>query len=331
MQENNRNPRDYGFDNIKFILMFLVIFGHLLEFCEVPGGGYLYQLIYIFHIPCFVFLSGYFTSDNPSTFRFCKQVTRYIVFQGAYLLFARFCIEEDAAPHFSTPYWILWFQLASILYPIFLHAYRLDSPKKRYAAVGIAFLVSLLAGFDDSVGYHLALSRLLVFQPFFLLGYCYRMEKATIHAFLHKSPAARRILYGLGLLGPAASALYALDPELTFHVLHRSISYTNGVHSLMQRAAVSLLALCWVLFFLLIFRRIFPMKIPLISRIGANTLPVYLFHGFLIRLLEDCQPSFLDHYLSVILITLFCLVILGNPILTRLIDPKEPHAQKQSS
>lgn len=320
MAENN--TRDYGFDNIRFVLMFCVILGHLLEFCQVWCGSTLYRLIYLFHMPCFLFLSGYFTKDSPSTFRLCKQIVQYIIFQTAYLCFARYCLGEDVSFQYTTPYWILWYFLVSILYPVFLHGYRLGSPGKRSAAVVIASLLALLTGFDESVGYYLSLSRLIAFQPFFLLGYWWRNEAASIKTFLHKTRRRTVFLYGSILLGLAVSAVYALKADIANQILYRSLPYSSGLYSFFHRAAGFLLAFVWILFFMLVFRHVFPMRIPLISRIGANTLPVYLFHGFIMRILRFFHPPILDHYLSVILVTLCCLLLLGNPLLTRLIDPK---------
>ena len=50
--------RIYKFDNLKAILIFLVVFGHFLELVE--GHKLLYLTIYSFHMPLFLFLSGYF-------------------------------------------------------------------------------------------------------------------------------------------------------------------------------------------------------------------------------------------------------------------------------
>lgn len=325
MTENN--SRDYSLDNIKCILMFCVIFGHLLEFCKLPGGENLYRLVYQFHMPCFVFLHGYFTKDTPSTFRLCKQTLQYILFQTAYLLFARHCMGEEVAFQYTTPYWILWFSQASILYPVFLYAYHLDSAKKRYAAVAISVLIALLAGFDDSVGYYLSLSRLIAFQPFFLLGYCFRKDGACLTRYLQTHADVGHILSGIALLCVAAGTLYALDENLTYRMLRHALSYRETPSSIVHRAVLFLLALTWILVFMLVIRRLLSRKIPFMSRIGANTLPVYLFHGFIMRIIRYYHPPYLDHYLWLLLITIFCLVTLGNPLLTRLIDPK-PRKQK---
>lgn len=322
MAEELRKSRDIGFDNIRFILIFCVVFAHLLEFCKVPGGDYIYRLIYLFHMPCFVFLNGYFAKDTPSTTRLCRQVMQYIIFQTAYLWFAKYFLNEEVTFQYTTPYWLLWFCLTSILYPVLLHAYHLDSAKKRIGAVAIAFLISLLTGFDDSVGYHLSLSRLIVFQPFFLLGYCWHKEEKSIQAFLRRTPGRTILLSALILFGLCASMVYCLDPNLTGHILYRSFSYSAGPHTIIHRLTVTLLALAWTLFFILIFKRWVPRKIPFVSCIGANTLPVYFLHGFIMRFLSYYHPPFLDHYLSLFLITAFCLLALGNPFFSRIINPR---------
>lgn len=325
--------RDYGFDNIKFVLISCVVLGHVLEIFDVRGGGPLYCLIYLFHMPCFLFLTGYFAKTTPSTTRFCSQTLRYILFQAAYLCFERACLGEELPFQFTTPYWILWFSMASILYTVLLQAYHLNSRKKRTWAVVIAFLLSLLAGFDASVSNHLSLSRLIAFQPFFLLGFWYRREESHIARFLGKQSKIKALLLVLSLVGICTSCLFAMDPTLTQEVLFRSSSYQDGWVGLFQRAATAFLALIWILFFLLIFKRLFRKKIPVISQIGANTLPVYLLHGFVIRSLEHWKPFFPDSYLVILLITLFCLLVFGNPVCARIVDPLPmiTHRQKAVS
>ena len=53
-------PRDYSLDNVRFVLIFSVVFAHLLEVCEPFTGSWLiYKFIYSFHMPAFIFLFGY--------------------------------------------------------------------------------------------------------------------------------------------------------------------------------------------------------------------------------------------------------------------------------
>ena len=58
--------RIFAIDTIKTLLIFLVVFGHLLELNLNGKFKYIYCVIYIFHMAAFVFCSGYL-------FRFDKK------------------------------------------------------------------------------------------------------------------------------------------------------------------------------------------------------------------------------------------------------------------
>ena len=49
--------RDYRIDGIKWLLIVLVTFGHVIEpALSNPIANKLYSIIYIFHMPLFVFM-----------------------------------------------------------------------------------------------------------------------------------------------------------------------------------------------------------------------------------------------------------------------------------
>ena len=62
--------RDYLFDNCKVFLIFLVVAGHFVG----PGASdntfllLLKWVIVSFHMPAFIFISGYFIKDIPTSF-----------------------------------------------------------------------------------------------------------------------------------------------------------------------------------------------------------------------------------------------------------------------
>ena len=79
--------RYLGYDNIRGILIILVVFGHFLELC--PGavaGSHVYLLIYCFHMPAFIFLSGRFSKHDRQNM--WKLFFLYLFFQFLYRLFA---------------------------------------------------------------------------------------------------------------------------------------------------------------------------------------------------------------------------------------------------
>ena len=94
------SQRDARFDNLKGILIFLVVFGHLLELVGGPAAAWLYRLIYSFHMPAFVFCSGWFAQFDAARF-FRRLLYPYLLYQTLYLLFDRLVLH--GRPHCSTP------------------------------------------------------------------------------------------------------------------------------------------------------------------------------------------------------------------------------------
>ena len=110
--------RNYRFDNIKCILIILVVLGHFLELPKDSAtADAVYRVIYLFHMPAFIFVSGYFAKFNP------KKIVRsliipYIIMQTIYLAFhSLFILEEKTFTlQFTKPYWILWYLMAMVFY-----------------------------------------------------------------------------------------------------------------------------------------------------------------------------------------------------------------------
>jgi fucose 4-O-acetylase-like acetyltransferase len=90
MMSTALKERDYYFDNAKFLLIFLVVFGHLIS--PVKDQSELvytiYNFIYTFHMPAFILISGYFTKGffkKGYLRKILKKVLiPYIIFQVVY-------------------------------------------------------------------------------------------------------------------------------------------------------------------------------------------------------------------------------------------------------
>ena len=59
------NKRIPYFDNLKFILIYFVVLGHFLAPLRgvIPGVKFIYMIIYVFHMPLFIFILGYFSKS----------------------------------------------------------------------------------------------------------------------------------------------------------------------------------------------------------------------------------------------------------------------------
>ena len=300
--------RNFGFDNVKCILMFLVVFGHLLEFCNVYGGACIYRLIYFFHMPVFIFISGYFAKENPTFSGIFRQTVIYVVFQTVYI-----AVTQNTL-NYTTPYWILWYCLVLIFYNILTPFYNAGTTKKRAAAIIVTFALAILAGFDDSVGYYMSLSRFFVFQPFFLLGFYYRKEETRVQSILSPKTKAA-VIFAAALTVP-----YALFSKFPPKFLYGSFSYSALDCSAAVRACILITAVIWSGLFILVLVPALNRKLPVISAAGANTLPVYLFHGFIILLLKHFHRGFMDNWLFVLAVAAACLLLLGSRFMSSLFN-----------
>lgn len=69
--------RDKSFDGLKYILIFLVILGHMNT--SDFNALWTTKIIYSFHMPVFIFISGYFSSTEINASRFRRWVRQLLV------------------------------------------------------------------------------------------------------------------------------------------------------------------------------------------------------------------------------------------------------------
>ena len=83
------SPRIPLWDNARFLAITLVVLGHALTktTAATESAYVLYTVIYLFHIPLFVFLSGYFSSADAPTLKRLQSVLvdlllPYLIFES---------------------------------------------------------------------------------------------------------------------------------------------------------------------------------------------------------------------------------------------------------
>ena len=163
------NFRSSKYDNLKAVLIFLVVFGHLLAITSGIAASLLNMVIYIFHMPAFVYVTGKFAKPKKKKIIFFLLL--YVVFQMLYTPFLQRFYDPTIKFSLITPQWILWYLMATITY--LLASYIIPSSpslKQKKIGIFISFLISILVGFLPFVGLEFSLSRTLVFFPFFLMG-----------------------------------------------------------------------------------------------------------------------------------------------------------------
>lgn len=80
MSENTKEqeiPYSYLVDNIKILLIFLVVFNHIIAFRMVKEDQttrFIWYGITIFHMPAFIFISGYLSKKHQDVLKNVKNL-----------------------------------------------------------------------------------------------------------------------------------------------------------------------------------------------------------------------------------------------------------------
>ncbi len=302
---HEKEIRDYSFDNIRAVLITCVVFAHLLEVRNpFPFGGDLYRVIYSFHMPTFLFICGWFARYNKKKLLF-GLFFPYLMFQTAYIFFQRWLYGADVLLQYTTPYWLLWFLLALLIYYLLLPIYDVESTKKRIVLWVFTLLISLVIGYDATVGYGMSLSRIFVFQPWFLLGFYARRTKLRFIP-----PSIKGIIVG----GLGVCIVVLCCSSISNEMLYGSYPYAALHYHAGIRLFLALMAMMWIFVLCFILRPFINVRIPLITTLGQNTIFVFLLHGFIVKYIGYKKPHLLETCAGILFVTCLILLLTCNPI-----------------
>lgn len=279
MSTSKRRPE---IDNLKGILILLVVFGHMIEYHpDIEGNPAVllaFRIISSLHMPLFVYLSGCLTShaDKPGWER--KLVSGLLVPFVLFHLFFWATTGDGRTPEgILSPYSGTWYLLSLFFWRLLVRPVS----KLRFPLLP-ACVISVLAGFT-SAGSLLSLSRTLAFFPLFLAGYTRFPFDPGLVTDLRRDAQGRRnaVLYGLA----AASVLVCaaviwlnhragIPVESTYMRSSYSALGLGNIRGAVARAgnlAVGILAAFACV--TLIMR-----KQTFLTTVGKNSLSVYLLH-----------------------------------------------------
>ncbi|MFI6518871.1 acyltransferase family protein [Spirillospora sp. NPDC050679] len=275
-----RKERDPYFDNAKFLAILLVVIGHsLANKMNVPLAKGLYIFIYMFHMPLFIVITGYFSRNwTFSGGKARKLITNvgvpYVVFETAYSLYDWLVGRNELEVSLLNPYFLTWFLCA-------LFMWRLSTPVWQQIRwpLGVATVFSLLSYMSD-LGGTFDIHRVIGLLPFYVLGLMLRPE----HFELLKKPMARvvGIVVMLGGLGVAWIAKDRMTHTwIYWKTPHQDLGVDNVTGTLMRLA---MFACAFVL--VAAFLTLVPKRRTWFTALGATTLYAYLLHGFVTRFLQ---------------------------------------------
>lgn len=274
--------RNCLFDNAKGLLIILVVVGHLLEnaiHANVMIKS-IYISIYLFHMPAFALISGIFSKTEASDVNLHHSVKNliipFIAFEGLYEVCA-WLHHGHPSPYLLglQPHWILWYLLS-------LFCWRVLAPivNQLKFATPLSIIFALTASYFEDIDYFLGLSRTIVIFPFFLAGLNLR-EK-----FLKIKPQ-REVRFVAGMIFLGVPVLFYFLPSIRPEWFYASLPYTlfqlEGVTPALYRLQTYLGACALILALLCVS----PERETFLGKLGRNSMYVYLWHGFAIKIVSS--------------------------------------------
>lgn len=302
--------RIYYWDNLKCLLIFLVVLGHFLVPVMNRGRSLqaTYYFVYLFHMPAFILVSGYFAKnylkkDVPNVNKLLGFLILYVVYKGLIWLTDSLLIGKiadfDLFSETSAPWYLFGMFTWYMVLPVF-------AKFKSGVSISIAVLFGLLIGFEDQFGPFLCLSRIIIFLPFFLVGY-YLKEDIVQKLTLRKM----RITSAIVLIICAICIVSNLQVLKSFEGMlygNRQYSIFSSVVSMKQAMLVR--GLWYIIAFIMVFAvmSLIPRRKLKISYIGSRTLSIYIVHR-IIRQIFSYYKVYQMVASGGIMLLLFCMAV----------------------
>lgn len=281
--------RNHALDSAKGVLIYLVVFAHLLEVTNYWGAAttvhFPLTAIYLFHMPAFILLAGV-TAKPTGLFRRIATILIWLVTFSLLYYFIGNAIGQHSKVSNYFPAWILWFLLA-------LAFWQLSTPLvRRFPAWSIvgSVVIALAAGTIDDLGNPFAASRTLTFLPWFVVGAAYG------NAILRVAARTGRLVKCVCVVLSAGAILgvywWDLSPWWFFgNRSYEGLDVGDGLGFLV-RAAIMLVS--GLLTFTVL--TLVPDRDGLVAAAGKRSLAVYLFHGAIVMVLAPAMPMVLSAY-----------------------------------
>lgn len=261
-------------DNIKGILIFLVVFGHFIySWANTYSDdciGVIYTLIYTFHMPAFVFVSGYFSKSERSRNKesIYKLLLCYIIFNTLMLMFAYFYMGNGLK--LVTPYYSYWYILSLVAWRLLIG--EVSSAKW---IIPILVAITLLMGFWSEFDNTFSLRRTIGFFVFFAAGY--KFDRNRIENIIKKRNFIHRIIGFALLFLFVLGVIYIIKKDFINASMTMMAPYKNMDDMLLRILLLIIASVAIVLLILIVPNS----RIPLVSTWGRNSLLIYLSHRFI--------------------------------------------------
>lgn len=277
-------PRIYKFDNVKLLVMTLVVVGSFAEAFTDRSDMFRSWFVFVFsfNAPLYIFLSGLFQKQYQKGAKpDLHKITYYLILGYALKLavfFMRRWNGEDVGLDMFGGATIEWYLFVIVMYSVTM---LLLKRVHRYIVFPASVLLGIVAGFLP-LGDEFYLMRYFVFLPFYVAGYYLTPQR--VRKFSHRLNVKlagiafmsiyfvlcfrmREAVYPLRMLFTGRNP-YSIVPIEGCTFYHRMLCY--GISAVLIISIIAIIP---------------NRKFPILTHNGRNTLAVYFWHYPLVLLL----------------------------------------------
>ena len=314
------NKRDPYFDNLKFILILFVVLGHFttLNLGNVQLAS-ITNVIYSFHMPVFIFISGYFSKNinKQRKTEIDHLLFSYIVFELLNNIYANYSHFGRASHtlHILTPTAQNWYLVGLLFWRTIAPYFNLFN---HYVCFFSSLFFSLIIGFDEQLNSFLCLYRILYFTPFFILGYYCADFKIIFNKYLKYKNKLIVIFF------ISTSVIYLIssyNETIRINILYGYNPY-NGYKASVSNFIIRLIGFFSSTIISICFLYLVPTKTKYYTKFGRNTFNIFLLHQFIIYPLVpmiDMQSNY--SVLYTIIASIIITYLLSLEIINKVIQP----------
>lgn len=280
--------RDFFADNLKGSLIFLVVWGHLIQLYRIADGqfwdDYVYKAIYMFHMPLFVAISAYYTHrtlDRKTILNFVKERVVFLlvplvfwgVLMGLYDIFLSNQHIENKVYHiYASVIYSYWFIWVTLIHSFIIAVLKLIKLNNRYVIGVLGLLSMLIPAWWNNITLIFAKDMFCFFTIGYILAY---LDLAKMFNF-----CKRYIYFFIGVsvvcyLFWSREALIYYTPADIFHLKYSILRFVSAIA----------MSICFItlLFYMSSY---FSDKIKPLAYLGRETLGIYLMQGLLFFILS---------------------------------------------
>ena len=276
-------------------------------FREHGAISFIWNFVFLFHLPVFFFVAGYFSKIGPDEpiKAFKKLFIPYIIFCITWELFSIYVMGDSPnSKLFINPGYVLWFLMSLFAMKMFLPI--ID--RLKYPLV-IAIIGALLIGFIDSN--ILGISRTFVYLPMFILGFKYNHYKEM---FINEFPIieSKKFAILIAILTIIASVILSL--YFDHNTVIMKFTYSNNfLVDILSRGAVIFVATINVL----VLTRFMTNRKIMLTQMGINSFTVYVLHPYFMELSKMIAKPYLKNHIKLTIVFIFGMSFILTYLLSR--------------